>query len=48
MQAIYKDENKKGATEETNLMGTILCAGRISRYVEEKHTGRPKGREIGV
>ena len=44
MQVVHKDENKRGTTRETDLMGAVLHARRVSRYVEGKCVGRTGSR----
>ena len=46
MQAIYIDVNKKNTSRRTNIVGTIICAGRIGRHLEEKHAGGGLERRI--
>jgi len=37
MQTLYQDENEKGSSREANPVDIIICTGRISGYLEEKH-----------
>jgi len=37
MQTLYQNENEKGSSREANPVGIIICTGRISGYLEEKH-----------
>jgi len=39
MQAIYTDEDERNTSRKTNIVGTIICIGRISRHLEGKYTG---------
>ena len=48
MQVIHKDEDERGATRETGLMGAVLCARRVSRHVKRKCVGRIGGRETRI
>lgn len=40
MQNILKDENERSYCRETDLMGSVICIGRISRYIERKYIQR--------
>ena len=48
MQTIYKDENEGGGSRRTNPVGTIICARRVSRHLEEEYLGRFGGRRIRI
>ena len=38
MQAILMNENERRYSTRANLMDFIICARRVSRYIEGKHT----------
>ena len=40
MQIICEDEVKGSYSRRAGIMGFVVCAGRISRYVEGKRNGR--------
>jgi len=42
------DEDKRNTSRRTNTVGTIICIGGISRYLEGKHAGGLKGRITGI
>ena len=48
MQVVHKDEDEGGTTIGIGPMGAILCARRVSRYVEEKCIGRTRGRKARI
>ena len=48
MQVVYKNENEKGSSRETDLVGTIIYVGRISKYMKWEHTRRFRGRNIRI
>ena len=48
MQAILKNKDKGGISRRADPVGAVICAGRISRYLEEEHTRRSGGRVAGV
>ena len=37
MSIIHKDEDEGGSSQETNLVGAIICTGGIGKRLEGKH-----------
>ena len=48
MQVVYKDENEKGSSRETDSVGTITYVGRISKYIKGEHTRKFRGRNVRI
>ena len=48
MQAIWQSKDERGASRRADPMSAVLCVGRSSRYVKEKHVGGAGGRGIGI
>ena len=48
MQAIYTHEDKESNSGGTNPMGVVICAERISRYLEGECVGRLGRGTIGI
>jgi len=48
MQIVYKDEDEKDGSRGASLVGTIICAGRISRHLEGECLGEFGGGETRV
>ena len=48
MQTVYMHEDEEGTSGEANSMGVVICAGRVSRHLEEEHVGGPGGRTIRI
>ena len=40
MQVIFEDENEGSSSEEANLVGTVVYAEWVSKYIEGKITRR--------
>ena len=48
MQTIYKNEDERGSSRRTNLIGVVICAGRISRCLKGKYIGGFGSRSIRI
>jgi len=48
MQTIHQDEDEGSDSEETNLVGPLICIGEISRYMEREYIGGFVRRTIGI
>ena len=48
MQVVYKNEDERGGSKRVNLVGIIVCAGEISRYLKGEHVGRFEGGVIRI
>ena len=48
MQVVLKNENEGGNSRGTNVVGPLICTGRVSRYMEGKCDGRIRSRKDGV
>ena len=48
MQVIYQNKDEERSSREANLVSTIICARKISRYMEEKYLGRFRNRTIRI
>jgi len=48
MQIIYKNENERRYSRETNLVDFVICTRRISRYVEREYIIRFRSITIGI
>ena len=48
MQVIFKNENEKSCSGGVDLVDFVLCARRISRYVEGKYFERSGGRNLRI
>ena len=44
MQVIYKDEVERVNSGGTDPVDSLLCIGRISRYLEREHHGKVRYR----
>ena len=40
MQVVFEDENERSNGGRANSMGVVICAERISRYIEGEYIGR--------
>ena len=48
MSVIFENENERDNSRRTGVMGPLVCTGRASRHMEEKHYRRIRNREDGV
>ena len=48
MQIIQESKDEEDTIREADLVGVVLCAGRVGRHMEEKYVGRTRGRGIGI
>ena len=48
MQVIFEDEDERGNSRRTSVMGPLICTGRISRCMEGEYYGRVRDRRDGV
>ena len=48
MQVILKNEDEKSSSRRANIVDTVICAERVSRYLEEKHLKRFRRRTVGI
>ena len=48
MQAILEDEDEGDISGRVSAVGAIICAGRVSKCVEEKHNGGVRVRRDGI
>ena len=48
MQAVYKNKDKRDGGGRINLIGTVVCAGRISRYMKGEYIRGFGSRNIGI
>ena len=39
MQVILKNEDEGGNSRGTSVVGSLVCIGGVSRYLERKHNG---------
>ena len=40
MQVVYKNEDEKDGCRKTDLVGIVICAEKIGRYLEGEYIGR--------
>jgi len=48
MQVIHKDKDERGSSKGADSVGTIICARRISRHLEEEYLGGFGERETRI
>jgi len=48
MQVIYKNENKRYSSRETDSMDVIIYIEEFSKHLKEKHTGGFGRRKFGI
>ena len=48
MQIIYKNENERGGSGRTDLIGVVICAERISKCLEGEYIGGFGSKTIGI
>ena len=48
MQTVYKDEDEESSSRRANPVDIIICARRVSRYLERKYLGEAGERRIGI
>ena len=48
MQTVYKDEDEESGSKRANPVDVIICARRISRYLEREYLGEAGERGIGI
>ena len=48
MQVIYKNKDKRSSDRGTDTMSIVICAGRISEYLEGKYTRRSRRGIVGI
>ena len=48
MQIILKNEDERGNSRGTSVVGPLVCTGRVSRYMKGKCDGRIGSRRDGV
>ena len=48
IQVVYKNKNERASSRRTNSVGIVICAGKVSRYMERECLKEFRDRNVGV